>query len=214
MKAALFVPVLSASLLISTASVTAQDTQLWRYTTTENIEFYRVTPPGDLIVGTKDGVVVLDPETGEPKWTRGDILTPPGGFSSNDVIDGVSFGELYPFPAQQYNPIPFTPYVVVRTNDDIVMIDVETGESMWQLPDPLEKVRGHFPVLQHGIVLVYGEMPESKRTFVAVELATGEVRWRHENLLEKSPEIPRSHRYRSDSIAGGHHHPDEKQQRI
>lgn len=47
--------------------VPSQDTSLWHYTTTEDIEFYPITPPGDLIVGTKDGVVLLDPETGEPK---------------------------------------------------------------------------------------------------------------------------------------------------
>ena len=198
MKAALFVSVLSAWLLISTASVTAQDTPLWRYTTDEDIEFYRVTPLGDLIVGTKDGVVVLDPETGEAKWTRGDILTPPGGFGgTSDFVNDVNFRELYPFPAQQYNPIPLTRYGLARTNDDIVMIDLGTGESMWESPPPLEKVRGHFPVMQHGIVLVYGEAPENKRTFVAVDAVTGEVRWSQGNLLEESPKIPRARSVRS-----------------
>ncbi len=51
MKAALFLSILSASLLTSTASVTAQDTPLWRYTPTEKIEFYRISPLGDLVVG-------------------------------------------------------------------------------------------------------------------------------------------------------------------
>ena len=144
MKAALVLSVLSASLLFSTAPVTAQDAPLWRYTTAENIEFYRVTPTGDLIIRTKDGIVVLDPATGEPKWTRDDVLQPPGGFSSSDVVNDVSWADLFPYPAQQYNPIPLTQFGVSRTNDDLVMIDLGTGVSMWDSPDPLEKVRGHF----------------------------------------------------------------------
>ena len=100
--------IVSASVLLSAAHVTAQDTVLWSYTTTEDIEFYRVTQLGDLIVGTEDGVTVLDPETGEHKWTRSDILTPPGGFLTSDQIDGTASHELYPFPTQQYTPIPLT----------------------------------------------------------------------------------------------------------
>ena len=136
MKAALVLSVLSASLLFSTAPVTAQDAPLWRYTTAENIEFYRVTPTGDLIIRTKDGIVVLDPATGEPKWTRDDVLQPPGGFSSSDVVNDVSWADLFPYPAQQYNPIPLTQFGVSRTNDDLVMIDLGTGVSMWDSPDP------------------------------------------------------------------------------
>ena len=192
------VSILSASLLVSNPPLTSQDTSLWRYTTTEKIEFYRITPPGDVIVGTKDGIVVLDPETGEPRWTRTDILKPPGGIRTNDAINDVSFDKLFPFPAQQYNPIPFSPYALVRTNDGIVMIDLGTGESMWDSAGlPLEKVRGHFPVLQHDMVLVYGEGPETKRTFVGVDITTGAVRWRQDTLLRKSPSMPRAKSVRS-----------------
>lgn len=191
-------PILLASLLVPISPRATQDTSLWRYTTTEDIEFYRITPLGDLILRTKDGIVVLDPETGEPKWTRNDILKRPGVFSSSDVINDVSFADLFPFPAQQYNPIPFTPYGVLRTNDGIVMINLGTGESMWDAAGlPLKKVRGHFPVLQQDMMLVYGEGPESKRTFVGVDIATGEVRWRQDTLLRKSPNMPQARGVRS-----------------
>ncbi len=65
--------ILSAWLLISSVPVTTQDTSLWRYTTTEKIEFYRISPLGDLVVGTKREIVALDPETGEVDWTRRNI---------------------------------------------------------------------------------------------------------------------------------------------
>jgi outer membrane protein assembly factor BamB len=190
--------VLALFSLLHVTDIQSQDTPLWRYTTTEKIRFFRLTPQGDLIVGTKEEVVVLDPETGDPKWTRSDILKPPGGLRVNDKINDVGADKLFPYPTQHYNPIPFTPYGVVRTNDGIVMIDLRTGETMWDSTAvPLEKVRGHFPVPQHDMVLVYGEAPESKRTFVAVDLATGEVRWQQDTLLRKSPNMPRAESVRS-----------------
>ena len=51
--------------------------------------------------------------------------------------------------------------------------------------------------MQLGIVLVYGEAPESKRTFVAVDAATGEVRWVQSSLLDESPKIPQAKGVRS-----------------
>ena len=39
---------------------------MWRYTTDEDIEFYRITPLRDLMVATKNQIVVLAPEGGEP----------------------------------------------------------------------------------------------------------------------------------------------------
>ncbi len=175
--------ILSASLLISTAPVTMQDTSLWRYTTDKKIEFYQVSTLGDLLVATKEEIVALNPETGEVRWSRDDILKPPVGF----IV-----GDRGPFPIQSFNPIPSTPYGVVRTNDGIVMIDVVTGSTLWDSTAvPLEKVRGHLTVPQQRMLLVYGETPESRRTMVAVEVATGEVRWRQDTLFDKSPDLLR-----------------------
>jgi outer membrane protein assembly factor BamB len=161
--------ILSASLLISTAPVTAQDTSLWRYTTTEKIEFYRVSPLGDLVVGTKQEIVALDPETGEVDWTRR---------NSRELR------------SEGFNPIPFTQYSVLRTNDGIAMLDLATGEMMWDSTTvSLEKVRAYLPVTRQGIMVVYGETPESRRTFEAIEMATGEVRWRQDTLLQENPKL-------------------------
>ena len=183
------IAVLSASLLVSSPPLTAQDTSLWRYTTTEKIEFYRLTPLGDLLVGTKDEVVVLDPETREVRWTRNDILKKPGGLVINPA----------PLPGAAFDPIPFSPYGVVRTNDGIAMIDLGTGETMWDSTAvPLEKVRGHLTVPQHKMVLVYGETPESKRTLIAVDVVTGEVGWRQDTLFRRSsPNLQRINSLRS-----------------
>ena len=121
-------------LLLPVAAVQGQDTTLWRYTTNEKISFYQVTPLGDLVVGTKEKVVALDPETGHVRWSRNDILKPPGGFIINPG----------PFPGAAFDPIPFSPYAVLRTKDEIALIDLATGETLWNSTTmPLKKVRGH-----------------------------------------------------------------------
>ena len=182
--------VLSAMLSVATALLTilmssqvalqAQDAPLWRYTTTEKITFYQLTSLGDLLVATKEQVVVLDPETGDVRWARTDILKPPSGIISNPG----------PFPTAEYSPISLTSSAVFRTKDGMAVVDLASGETLWDSTAVhLKKVRGHLAVLQHGLVLVYGETPESKKTLVAVEMATGEVRWRQDSLFRKSPKI-------------------------
>ena len=51
---------LAVSLLVSSAPLASQDTPLWRYTTAEKIQFYHLTPLGDVVVGTKEKVVALE----------------------------------------------------------------------------------------------------------------------------------------------------------
>ncbi len=184
------IPLISVAVLVfPLEAVQAQETPLWRYTTTEKISFYQVTPLGDLMVGTKEEVVALDPETGDVRWSRNDILKKPGGLVINPGL----------FPGAAFDPIPFSPYGVVRTNDGIVMIDLGTGETLWDSTAvPLDKVRGHLTVPRHNMLLVYGETPESKRTLVAVDIATGEVGWRQDTLFRRSsPNLQRINSLRS-----------------
>ncbi len=178
MKCALLVSL--ATIVIPLATVQAQDTLLWRYTTTEKITFYQLTSLGDLLVATKEQVVVLDPKTGDVRWARTDILKPPSGIISNPG----------PFPTAAFSPIPLTSSGVFRTKDGMAVVDLVSGETLWDSTAvPLKKVRGHIAVPQHHMVLVYGETPESKRTLVGVDIGTGEVRWRQDTLFRKSPKI-------------------------
>jgi hypothetical protein len=147
----------------------AQTAPVWRHTTEENISFLRLAPTGHLLVGTRDRVVSLNPEAGDVRWARTDL----GGLSE-----------------EAFNPIRATPYAVVRTKDGIALLDVGSGETMWDSTAiPLEKVRGYLLLRRHGMVLVYGEAAESRRTFVAVEIGTGAVKWRQDTLLRRNPPL-------------------------
>lgn len=158
--------VAAVSLLAAALGAEAQDSRLWRHNTTEDINFFLVTPVGNLVVGTKDGIEALDPETGEIRWSR------------NDVRD---------LPAAGFEVIPYTPFGVVRTSDAIEMISVVTGETLWDGTTlPLTKVRGYLTVPRHNLLLLYGQSTESKRSLVAVNPETGVEVWRQDALLERS----------------------------
>jgi hypothetical protein len=156
-------------LFVPLASVQAQDTLLWRYSAAEKISFYRLTPLGNLVVGMDAGLLVLDPESGEPTWVRDDILK---------------------LKDAGFDAIPLTSYGVVRSKDGIAVLDLLSGVTMWDSSlIPLEKVRGYFDVLPHNMMLLYGESEESNKTLIAVDLQSGDLRWSQGDLFDKKPKL-------------------------
>jgi outer membrane protein assembly factor BamB len=87
-----------------------------------------------------------------------------------------------------FDMIPLTPFGVIRSKDGISVIDLESGATLWDSTAiPIQKVRGYFEILEHDMMLVYGETPESKRTLVAVDISSGDLRWRHDDHFREKP---------------------------
>ena len=145
----------------------AGDSALWTYTATGPISFQQLTPLGSLVIGTSGALVALAPGDGTPLWTRVDV---PG---------------LAP---QSFESIALTTYGVVRAKDTVAVIDLQTGRTLWSSTRTgLKKVTGYMSVIEHGLVLLYGESDRGKQTLCAVSLGTGEVKWIQGNLLDTKP---------------------------
>lgn len=149
-------------------SAAPAEAALWTYTANGAISFQQITALGSLAIATNTSLLALAPGTGTPLWTRDDVrgLTP-GGFES----------------------IPLTPYGVVRAKDSIAVIDLQTGRTVWSSgKSGLRKVTGYVSVIEHNLLLLYGESDRGKQTLCAVGLDNGELKWIQGGLLATKPE--------------------------
>ena len=161
-------PLLAQDVLVAPAPLLAQDA-LWHFAAAHEIEFFQLTPLGHLVIATRGEMLALGPETGDTLWTRADLSR---------------------WKEAGFDVLPESPFGVLRTNDEITVIDVGSGTTLWDhTAQPLEKVRGYFDVPELNVMLLYGETPESDKTLAAVHIETGELVWRQDDLFDKKPEI-------------------------
>lgn len=151
------------------AALPVADSVLWKHAAGGDIAFLRVTSLGSVVVSSVDGLVALDPATGQAIWTRSDI---------KGLADG------------GFDVIPVTPYGVVRTRNGIAVLDLQTGTTAWDSTVvPLQHVRGFLYVPQHRMLLVYGRARPEGRGLVAIDIDSGKVRWEQRDLLRSDPEL-------------------------
>jgi hypothetical protein len=147
----------------------AQTNPLWRYTASDDdIEFFRVSPLGSLVLGTNMSLSSVDGTTGAAMWTRDDI-------KDLDVSNVIL--------------IPNSPFAVVTSKTGFEVIDLNTGESKWNWRSlSIASSYGQVPVAEQRLLLVYGKRPDDGSTLLAADLESGAVLWRQDGLFEAAPE--------------------------
>jgi outer membrane protein assembly factor BamB len=149
-------------------ATSGQDSVAWTYTASDRISFQLVTSLGSLAIATNSALLALAPSTGTPLWIRDDVR-------------GLQEGE--------FESIPLTPYGLVRSKDSITVIDLQTGRTVWSSPKTgLRKVSGYVSVVEHNLILLYGQSDRSKQALCAVGLDNGEVKWVQGGLFDAKPE--------------------------
>lgn len=163
---------------------------LWTLETESEIVFQKMTPVGLLLVSTQEGLLGVEPADGSVVWTRPDIRNrftfPPR--------------DRFSLPARMYAAEPRflwgTPYGLITVDSGEVLrraqvIDLRTGDPRWD-SDALgvRDVIGHFQLPGNEMLLLYGT-PSSdgpgRHALLAVDLETGILRWRVDDLFRKRP---------------------------
>src|SRR5438034_8033135 len=158
---------------------------LWRYTRPTEINFFgsaAVPRSGDadrssgdafrdaLLIANKTELAAIDPATGDAIWTRKDLTD----------LRGVAL-----------DFVGATGYGVVTRGEKMEIIDFRTGERRWDTGTlSLLSARGWLSLPgEDTLLLMYGRTAESATTLMAVELATGNVRWRRDHLFGLEPKV-------------------------
>lgn len=178
---------------VSMESVSAirvlQSPAIWSYSTTGNITFFMgVTIPASLpgglssqaadardmrhilLVADQRRLAGIDPQSGSSLWTREDL--PNLNLVSIDIVGRSG-------------------YAVITRGDTMEIIHLTTGEKRWRTGElSLAAAKGWLPVeADDSLILMYGRSARSNTTLMAVELATGTVRWRQDSLFRNEPKV-------------------------
>ncbi|HYU32791.1 MAG TPA: PQQ-binding-like beta-propeller repeat protein [Thermoanaerobaculia bacterium] len=158
--------------------VEADTTPLWRFTTTSDITFFQLVSvdPPRLVVATKDALHFVDATTGKALWSRDDLRKVPA--LHFDVMD-----------AGSADPIRLVRGIALA--DDVMHIfDLETGAKLAESGNwSVKSVCCYLPVYQQGLVLVFANSARGNNALLGVELQSGTVRWRREDVFRAQPEM-------------------------
>ena len=147
-------------LSISILSVEAQQKK-WEQTYANSINWQKVSSLGHLIAGTNQGVIGIDPETGNINWTNSEI------------------GRIPPTAISQ---IGSSPLFSVKKESDIFMIDPFSGNTVFDSNKAgISEINDQSVLYQNSSILISGKSSGGKDIIVVSSFATGEVLWKIED---------------------------------
>jgi outer membrane protein assembly factor BamB len=158
---------------------------LWRYASQSEINFYvsadlprphdYSSESGDaydrlLLVGSKTELAGVSPATGAVVWTRKDLAD---------------------LKAVALDVIGSTGYAIVTRRDTMEIIDLHTGLRRWGSETlSFSAARGWLPsAALDTAILILGRTAASATTVMAVDIATGRVRWRQDSAFTVEPKV-------------------------
>jgi len=156
-------PALLGCLLIFAALPSHAATPAWTCALPAPALWQRVTPLGNLLVCTQQGLHGVDVQSGKVAWTRSELAG----------ADEAACSEA-----------PGTPYVMFSTGTAVTLVDPFSGAMVYdsrqaQFPRP-DLVQ---PLFAAGCVVVCGTKPGGDRTSVlAVDMASGRTLWTRDGL--------------------------------
>lgn len=141
---------------------------LWETTLPAPASWHRLTGIGTLLVGTEDGLLSLDPDSGQLLWRRDDI--------SRSAPDGV----------REIDGLPLV--VVTEFGGDVssrlgpTAVNYVTGETAWRA-EPGGRGLGIFPVPERNLVVLFetagNETPDGPGVYArGIQASDGAVLWR------------------------------------
>lgn len=143
---------------------------VWRYTAPSEITGIRECADAELLLGTKKALIAIDATTGDELWAREDLP---------NIGPGLSWGRCGATTGFSYR------------KDKLLAIDLLSGRPLWDqdaLPASQE-IRGYFRMDEDDLLLLFLRTTASDRTLLAVQLSTGAVRWRRDDLFAQPPKF-------------------------
>lgn len=149
------------------ASVSAADTPLWMF---DGAKWYATMESGNVMVGTKTGVTMLDGADGKQIWSRNDL------------------GEI---KEDEYTELSGTPMILFADNSGwaqrktkLTAIDTLTGTTIWTTEKMLGYTAEILPIYQKDMLVFLtirdNRINKDKPDIYALKMSTGDLLWQNE----------------------------------
>lgn len=163
----IFAGLIWCALIFGSVPRAAAETPIWTF---KDAKWYAMMETGNLVVGTENGLAMLDGANGQTMWRR-------------DDLKGIKETE--------YNEIVGTPILLIADNSGVLLkktrlfaLDQLTGKTLWES----EKVYGYTaqvsPLLSRDTVvfltIASSAATRDKPDITALKLSTGELLWKAE----------------------------------
>lgn len=152
---------------IGAQALPAADTA-WRYHATSDMRFFRQCPTMELLIATDKSLIALDAATGQRLWELDGLP---------DLDAGLFWGRCGNSTGLSYR------------KDRIVAFDLASGRRLWDgdsLP-AMREIRGFVSLHEKDLLLLFLRTAASDQSLVAIQLSSGAVRWRRDELFAQSP---------------------------
>lgn len=158
----------ATAFFVLSVQLASQTAPQWRYAAPGAINALWLAPDGDVMVVMSDQIAALDPATGTPTWTRANVHGAKEKWwftTTEDTAQGI-----------------------LDLGDHLEAIDLKTGVTRWDTPSlGIPTVKGFLAVRGRGLLLVYGSSAQDSSVLFGLDLASGQVRWRHANPFTVAP---------------------------
>jgi len=172
---------------------------LWAYESQDKIEYFEVTPSGDLFVSSKSEIALVSAKTGEVAWSRDDIRDCKRSSSPYVGGTGPIRSPFYDDAAEElvvcrylnkrgseFIVLSNTPYALFGPKERVAVLDWRTGTTLFDSADhPLGKVRKLRYIAQLAQFVLWAEIKKNSYALASIKAGDSGLQWLSETTISK-----------------------------
>ena len=172
---------------------------LWVYESQDKIEYFEVTPSGDLFVSSKSEIALVSAKTGEVAWSRDDIRdckrsSSPyvGGMGPirspfyDDAAEELVVCRYLNKRGSEFIVLSNTPYALFGPKERVAVLDWRTGTTLFDSADhPLGKVRKLRYIAQLAQFVLWAEIKKNSYALASIKAGDSGLQWLSETTISK-----------------------------
>ena len=129
----------------------------WNKQFTTNVQWQEVTSLGNLIISSGEGLLGIDSETGDVKWSKSKHAN-----ISRDL----------------YEELPDSPFFSIENKNSFYLIDQFTGDEVFNSSKAgIAKIKDYFLLYNSEAILVAGDDANGDPVMVSVKMSDGSLSW-------------------------------------
>ncbi len=143
-----------------------EPSQAWKLKFASSIRWQQITPLGNLVVNTDDGLYGIDPDKGKVSW---------------------EIKKLAGIPFESYQVLPNTFYAQISLDNQVIVLDPYEGKILSDTRKAgFKSVVAKNILYESGAILIYGFKEKFTASLSLFDIASGKELWNNSEVFTKS----------------------------